>query len=84
MKNLTFHINNQAYTINIGEDPAHSIENGLKKFMSTDKTLSTEDVLLAYMQKTEEFVTYQNELQEIVNSIPNLDKKDTIENIKII
>lgn len=84
MKTITFHINNQAYTINLGDDPTHCLENSLKKFMSTEKNLSTEDVLLAYLQKTEEFVKYQNELQDIVNNIPNLENKTSIENIKTI
>ncbi|MEA3383476.1 MAG: hypothetical protein U9Q20_02215 [Campylobacterota bacterium] len=74
MKNITFHINNAAYTINIGPDIDGTLEKGLKKFLSTDKNLTTEDVLLAYLQKTQEQVSFENKLEEIIQIIPSLEK----------
>ena len=74
MKNITFHINNNAYTIDIGPDIDGSLEKGLKKFLSTDQNLSTEDVLLAYLRKTQEHVQFENKLEEIMTTIPSLEK----------
>jgi hypothetical protein len=68
MKKITFQINNTAYTIDLGEDPNKKLENGLKKFLSIDKNLNTEALLLAYLKKTEELVEYENKLQYIIDT----------------
>jgi len=75
LKNITFHINNAAYTIDIGTDADGSLEAGLKQFLSTDRNLSLEDLLLAYLRKTQEHVQFQKKLDEIVTyNIPSLEK----------
>ena len=74
MKELTFHINNYAYTIKLGDDPNNTLEKALKKFLSTEKNLTIEDVLLAYLNKTQEFITFQEKLQTIMMTIPSLEK----------
>ncbi len=68
MKNITFHINHSAYTINIGEDADNKLEEGLKKFLSTDKNLTTQELLLAYLQKTQEQVAFETKLQSIIDT----------------
>ena len=68
MKNITFHINHSAYTINIGEDVDGKLESGLKKFLSTEKNLTTQDVLLAYLQKTQEHVAFEEKLKNIIDT----------------
>lgn len=68
MKKITFHINNSAYTIDIGEDVNNKLEAGLKKFLSTDKNLTTEALLLAYLQKTQEHVEFEEKLQYIIDT----------------
>ncbi|MEA3498205.1 MAG: hypothetical protein U9R16_04010 [Campylobacterota bacterium] len=74
MKNITFHINNSAYTIDIGDDNSNKLETGLKKFLTTDKNLSTQELLLAYLQKTQELVEFEEKLQRIMdNSILSID-----------
>lgn len=73
MKNITFHINNAAYTINLGLDIDGRLEKELKKFLSTDKNLTIEDVLLAYLKKTQEHVQYENKLSDIMNTIPSIE-----------
>ncbi|MEA2049111.1 MAG: hypothetical protein U9O56_00035 [Campylobacterota bacterium] len=73
MKKITFHINNNAYTIDIGADIDGSLENGLKKFLSTDKNLSTEDLLLAYLRKTEEHSNFEKGLKDIMFTIPTIE-----------
>ncbi|MEA3554706.1 MAG: hypothetical protein U9R39_09970 [Campylobacterota bacterium] len=68
MKSITFHINHSAYTIDIGEDADNKLEEGLKKFLTTDKNLSTEELLLAYLQKTQEQVAFEKKLQSIIDT----------------
>ena len=68
MKTITFHINQSAYTINIGEDNDGKIEAGLKKFLSTEKNLSTEELLLAYLKKTEELIAFESKLKNIMDT----------------
>ncbi|MEA3513216.1 MAG: hypothetical protein U9R37_06405 [Campylobacterota bacterium] len=74
MKDITFHINNEAYTITIGEDKENHIRDGLKKFLTTDKNLSTAELLLAYLRKTQELVTLEEEIQSEVNKLPSLEQ----------
>lgn len=74
MKKITFHINNAAYTVDIGEDLDNSLENGLKKFLSTEKNLTTDELLLAYLRKTQELVYYEQKLKETMLKIPSLEK----------
>ena len=73
-KNITFHINNEAYTIDIGTDTNNNLRDGLKKFLTTDKNLNTSELLLAYLQKSQELVSLENEIQEEIKKIPSLKK----------
>jgi hypothetical protein len=68
LKNITFHINNSAYTIDIGEDINNKLEQGLKKFLTTEQNLTTQSLLLAYLQKTQELVEFEDKLQNIIDS----------------
>ncbi len=68
MKNVTFHINHSAYTINIGDDADGKLEKSLKTFLSIDKNLTTENLLLAYLQKTQELVSFEKKLQNIMDT----------------
>lgn len=73
-KNITFHINNEAYTIDIGEDPNNHLRDGLKKFLSTEKNLDTSELLLAYLRKSQELVSLEEQIQEELLAIPNLEQ----------
>lgn len=74
MKEITFYIENVAYTIDIGDDPDNVLENTIKGMLSTDASLSTKDVLLAYLKRTEELVQYKRKLRSIVHTIPTLEQ----------
>jgi len=78
VKNITFHINNEAYTVDIGEDPEDKLQNGLKKFLTTEKNLSTAELLLAYLRKSQELLNFEEEVNAEISKIP------TLEGIKII
>jgi len=73
-KNITFHINNEAYTIDIGKDPNNHLRDGLKKFLTTDKNLSTAELLLAYLRKSQELVTLEEQIQEELLQVPTLEQ----------
>ena len=73
MKNITFHINNEAYTVDIGEDPQNKLEDGLKKFLTTEKNLSTAELLLAYLRKSQELVNFEAEINEEIEKLPSLE-----------
>ena len=74
MKSITFHINNEAYTIDIGTDPDNHLRDGLKKFLTTDKNLSTAELLLAYLRKSQELVSLEHEIQDELKKLPSLEQ----------
>ncbi len=74
MKSITFHINNEAYTIDIGADPDNMLKDGLKKFLTTDKNLSTAELLLAYLRKSQELVSLEHEIQDELKKLPSLEQ----------
>ncbi|MEA2018477.1 MAG: hypothetical protein U9N59_08510 [Campylobacterota bacterium] len=74
MKSITFHINNEAYTIDIGEDTDNMLNDGLKKFLTTDKNLSTAELLLAYLRKSQELVALEHEIQDELHKLPSLEQ----------
>jgi len=73
-KNITFHINNEAYTIDIGKDPNNHLRDGLKKFLTTEKNLSTAELLLAYLRKSQELSSLEEEIQEELLQVPTLEQ----------
>ncbi len=79
MKNITFHINNEAYTVDIGEDPEDKLQDGLKKFLTTEKNLSTAELLLAYLRKSQELVNFEEEINEEIAKLPSLEDLRVLE-----
>lgn len=80
MKDITFHINNEAYTVDIGDDYDDKLQNGLKKFLTTDKNISTAELLLAYLRKSQELVNFEREVKEEITKIPSLEDLKVILN----
>jgi len=74
LKSITFHINNEAYTIDIGADPDNTLRDGLKKFLTTDKNLSTAELLLAYLRKSQELATLEEDIQQELFKLPSLEQ----------
>jgi len=73
-KNITFHINNEAYTIDIGQDLDNHLRDGLKKFLTTEKNLSTAELLLAYLRKSQELVSLETEIKEELDKVATLEQ----------
>jgi hypothetical protein len=74
LKEITFDINHEAYTINIGEDPDGELEKTLKKFLSTEKNIDTKELLLAYLKRTEEMIQLKEKVRALTLTIPSLEK----------
>lgn len=66
---MTFHINHKAYTVDIGADEDHKMEQGLKKFLDLDKNIDTSDLLLAYIKKTYELAELERSLETLSSRI---------------
>ena len=64
-KDLTFHINNKAYTISGDEE----LEKELCKYLDTDKNNDTKSLLLAYLKLNQEYRTFRKEVDDIANKI---------------
>lgn len=64
-KDLTFHINNKAYTISGDEE----LERELCKYLGTDKNNDTKSLLLAYLKLNQEYRTFRKEVEDIANKI---------------
>ena len=64
-KDLTFHINNKAYTISWDEE----LEKELCKYLDTDKNNDTKSLLLAYLKLNQEYRTFRKEVEDIANKI---------------
>lgn len=67
-KKITFHIDNMAYSINIDE----SLEKELTKFLPSDKSLTTKELLYAYLCKTQEHYSFKNEIEKISDRLPKI------------
>jgi hypothetical protein len=81
-KDITFHINNEAYSINLGEDRDDQLELSIKKFLSVEDPLTTKDLLLAYLRRTQEFVNFQNEVEKQIHMLPTLENLEELKNSK--
>ena len=64
-KDLTFHINNKAYTISGDEE----LEKELCKYLDTVKNNDTKSLLLAYLKLNQEYRTFRKEVEDIANKI---------------
>ncbi|MBL3519016.1 hypothetical protein ACNSOP_11095 [Aliarcobacter lanthieri] len=64
-KELTFHINNMAYTITADED----LERELCKYLDVTKNNETKSLLLAYLKLTQEYRTFKKEVEDIANKL---------------
>jgi hypothetical protein len=66
---MTFHINNQAYIVNLDIDTNGKFQNELEKLINIDKNIDTKELLTAYIQQTHRLLIYEEQLKDIVDSI---------------
>ena len=71
-KKIDFHINHKVFSVDIGEDKNNRIERGIVKFLDINKNLNIQDVLLAFIQKTNELVELEKQLMEISQDLEDI------------
>ena len=60
-KEVTFHINNMAYTINVDE----TIYKELSKYLNLEKNNDTRDLLAAYIRLSQEYNIFKKDIEDI-------------------
>ena len=64
-KEVTFHINNMAYTINVDE----TIYKGLSKYLNLEKNNDTRDLLAAYIRLSQEYNIFKKDIEDITTKL---------------
>lgn len=64
-KDITFYINNMAYTITVDDE----MEKQLTKFLDKDNNNQTKDLLAAYIRITQEYITFKGEVEQISDKL---------------
>jgi len=64
-KEVTFHINNMAYTITIDEN----IYSELSKYLNLEKNNDTKDLLVAYLRLSQEYHVFKKDVEDITNKL---------------
>ncbi|MCT7908689.1 hypothetical protein N5915_03875 [Arcobacter lacus] len=64
-KEITFHINNMAYTLNIDEE----VKSVLTKYLDLNNNNDTKDLLKAYLELTYEYRQFQKEVEDVTNKL---------------
>ena len=64
-KEVTFHINNMAYTINVDE----TIYKELSKYLNLEKNNDTRDLLAAYILLSQEYNIFKKDIEDITNKL---------------
>lgn len=67
-KELTFHINNMAYTINVTE----TLEKEITKYLDPKKGNDTRELLAAYIQISQEYSKFKTDIEEISNKLTQI------------
>jgi hypothetical protein len=64
-KEVTFHINNMAYTVNVDE----KIYKELTKYLDLNKNNDTKDLLIAYLQLSQDYHLFKKDVEDITNKL---------------
>lgn len=64
-KEVTFHINNMAYTISVNENMFKEI----KKYLDIEKNNDTKDLLVAYLHLSQDYHILKKDIEDITNKL---------------
>ena len=67
-EDITFHINNMAYTVSL----AKPTKEELLKYLDEHRNNDTKDLLAAYIQLSQEYATVKSELDMICEKLDNI------------
>jgi len=68
-KKITFYINNEAYTVNIGPDKDGAFQDELTKLVPTQRNINTKELLAAYIKQSHQLVKYNSELEKLLDKL---------------
>ncbi len=74
-KEITFHIENSAYTVDIGPDLDDEIIDGLKQFLNIEKEISIPQLLSAYLRKNSELIDFKKSTENTFQNLNNFNNK---------
>lgn len=64
-KEVTFHINNMAYTVNVDDN----IYKELTKYLDINKNNDITELLVAYLRLSQEYHVFKKDIEEITNKL---------------
>lgn len=64
-KEVTFHINNMAYTVNVDDN----IYKELTKYLDINKNNDITELLVAYLRLSQEYHVFKKDVEEITNKL---------------
>ena len=64
-KEVTFHINNLAYTVNVDE----SIFSEISKYLDLEKNNDIKDLLIAYLRLSQEYHVLKKDIEDITKKL---------------
>lgn len=64
-KEVTFHINNMAYTVNVDDN----IFKELTKYLDISKNNDIKDLLVAYLRLSQEYHVFKKDVEDITNKL---------------
>ena len=64
-KEVTFHINNMAYTVNVDEN----IFKEMTKYLDLNKNNDIKDLLVAYLRLSQEYHVFKKDVEDITNKL---------------
>ncbi|QOG11439.1 hypothetical protein [Arcobacter sp. FWKO B] len=67
-KKIVFHINHLAYSFEVDD----SLEKEMTKFLPKDINLSVQELLAAYVRKSQECLSIKTEVEKISSKLPKL------------
>ena len=64
-KEVTFHINNMAYTVNVDD----CIYKEISKYLDLDKNNDIKDLLIAYLRLSQEYHVLKKDIEDITKKL---------------
>ena len=64
-REITFHLNNMAYTLNIDE----SIQKDISKYLDLEKNNDTKDLLAAYIRTIQEYAAFRKDVEKVSSKL---------------
>ena len=64
-KEVTFHMNNMAYTVNVDDN----IYKELTKYLDINKNNDITELLVAYLRLSQEYHVFKKDVEEITNKL---------------